>query len=219
MNASSPRIPGFLRAAALLVLATGVAGLAQAQTLGRAPGSENGITLYGGYRAGGNFTEATTGQDVRVGSFASFAIAVDIALEPLKQVELFYSRQKTDLSSGAFLVSTNSIPLTIEYYHLGGTAFFETMSSGPYVVGGIGATVFRPDGPGLTSETKPSMNLGFGYMLPLRRDIGVRFEARGYATLIDSTGGMFCSNSSCLVSIKGTALYQGEALVGMTGRF
>jgi hypothetical protein len=63
------------------------------------------------------------------------------------------------------------------------------------------------------------MNLGFGYMLPLRRDIGVRFEARGYATLIDSTGGMFCSNSSCLVSIKGTALYQGEALVGMTGRF
>jgi hypothetical protein len=210
------------RAAALLALVTvltSAAGLAQAQTLGHAAGSENGITLYGGYRAGGNFTETTTGQDVRVGSFASFALAVDIALEPRKQVQLFYSRQKTDLSSGAFLVATSSIPLTIEYYHIGGTAFFETMSSGPYVVGGIGATVFRPSGPGLTSETKPSMNLGFGYMLPLEHHLGVRFEARGYATLIDSTGGMFCSNNSCLISIKGTTLYQAEALVGLTGRF
>lgn len=221
MNASFPNFPRLLRAAALLALAgiwTG-AGPAQAQSLGHAAGSENGITLYGGYRAGGNFTETTTGQDVRVDSFASIALAVDIALEPGKQVQLFYSRQKTDLSSGAFLVSTSSIPLTIEYFHIGGTSFFETMSSGPYVVGGIGATVFRPEGPGLTSETKPSMNLGFGYMLPLAHSLGARFEARGYATLIDSTGGLFCSNNSCLVSIKGTALYQGEVLVGLTGRF
>lgn len=204
----------------VLLLWTGSAGLAQAQTaLGRAPGSENGFTLYGGYRAGGNFTETTTGQDVRVGSSASFALAVDIALEPLKQVQLFYGRQKTELSSGAFLVATGGVPLAIEYFHLGGTAFFEAMSSGPYVVGGIGATVFRPEGPGLTHETKPSMNLGFGYMLPLAHNLGVRFEARGYATLIDSSGGMFCSNNSCLVSIKGTTLYQGEALVGLTGRF
>lgn len=221
MKALFPRIPS-LRTATLLSLAAAwavAAGLAQAQTLGRAAGSENGVTLYGGYRAGGTFTETTTEQEVRVGSFASIALAVDIALEPGKQVQLFYSRQKTDLSSGAFLVSTNSIPLTIEYYHIGGTAFFQAISNGPYVVGGIGATVFRPEGPGLTSETKPSMNLGFGYMLPLGRDFGARFEARGYATLIESTGGLFCSNNSCLVSIKGTTLYQAEALVGLTGRF
>src|SRR5882724_1861763 len=152
------------RAAALFALAslsTCASGLAQAQPLGHAAGSENGLTLYGGYRAGGTLTETTTGQDVRVGSHASFALALDISLEPLKQLQLFYSRQKTDLSSGAFLVSTSSIPLTIEYYHLGGTAFFESMSNGPYVVGGIGATVFRPEGPGLTSETKPSINVGF----------------------------------------------------------
>ncbi len=211
-----------LGASALFVLAlfgAGTAGLARAQTLGAAAGSENGITLYGGYRGGGNFTEATTGQDVRVGSTASFAFALDIALEPLKQVQLFYGRQNTDLSSGAFLVSTSSIPLTIEYFHIGGTAFFDKISSGGYAVGGIGATLFTPKGPGLTTETKPSMNFGFGYMLPLGHGLGVRFEARGYATLIDSSGGMFCSNNSCLVSIKGTTLFQGEALVGLTGRF
>lgn len=218
MNALLPR---FFHAAALLALvtvSTGVAGLAQAQTLGRVDGSENGFTLYGGYRGGGNFTDATTDQDVRVGSTGTFGLALDIALEPLKQMQIFYSRQNTDLSSGAFLAATSSIPLRIEYFHLGGTAFFERMSSGGYVVGGIGATVFTPNGPGLTTETKPSINFGFGYMLPLGPHLGMRFEARGYATLIDSTGGFFCS-SGCVVSIKGTALYQGEALVGLTGRF
>lgn len=222
MNASLPRNSRRVGAAALIAMASlwiGAAGSARAQTLGAVAGSENGITLYGGYRAGGNFTETTTGQDVRVGSFASIALAVDIALEPGKQLQLFYSRQKTDLSSGAFLVATSSIPLTIEYYHLGGTVFFETMSRGAYAVGGIGATQFRPEGPGLTSETRPSINFGFGYMLPLAHHFGMRFEARGYATLIDSSGGMFCANNSCLVSIKGTTLYQGEALVGLTGRF
>ena len=155
---------------------------------------------------------------MRVGSTGNFGLALDIALEPLKQVQIFYSRQNTELSSGAFLVSTGSIPLRIEYFHLGGTVFFDKMSSGGYAVGGIGATLFTPNGPGLTSEIKPSINFGFGYMLPLGRNLGVRFEARGYATLINSTGGFFCSGG-CVVSIKGDALYQGEALVGLTGRF
>lgn len=210
-----------VRASVLLAvtsLSAGFAALAQAQTLGSAEGSENGFTLYGGHRAGGNFSDATTGQDVKVGSARTFAIAVDIALEPQKQIQLFYSRQNTDLSSGAFLASTGSIPLRIEYFHIGGTAFFDNVGSGGYAVGGIGATVFTPMGPGLTSETKPSINVGFGYMLPLGRHLGARFEARGYATLIDSTGGLFCS-SGCTVSIKGTALYQAEAMVGLTGRF
>jgi len=221
MNALFPRIPCLFRAAllALAAVSAGVAGLAQAQALGRVDGSENGLTLYGGYRGGGNFSDATTDQDVRVGSTGTFGLAVDIAYEPLKQVQIFFSRQNTELSSGAFLVATGSIPLRIEYFHLGGTAFFDKMSSGGYAVGGVGATLFTPNGPGLTTETKPSINFGFGYMLPLGPHLGVRFEARGYATLVDSSGGLFCNNSSCVVSIKGGALYQGEALIGLTGRF
>jgi len=203
---------------AVASLSAGTAALARAQDLGRVEGSENALTLYGGYRGGGDFSDATTGQDIRVGSTGTFGLALDIALEPLKQLQIFYSRQSTDLSSGAFLTSTGSIPLRIEYFHLGGTAFFDKMSSGGYAVGGVGATLFTPNGPGLTTETKPSINFGFGYMLPLGRSLGVRFEARGYATLIDSTGGFFCS-SGCVVSIKGTALYQGEALIGLSGRF
>jgi hypothetical protein len=108
----------------------------------------------------------------------------------------------------------------MEYYHIGGTYFFERTSRGGYVVGGIGATRANPGLSGLSSETKASMNLGVGFMLPLGDRLGLRFEARGYATLLNNNGSLFCgSNSGCVVSINGTALYQGEVLVGLSGRF
>jgi hypothetical protein len=57
-------------------------------------------------------------------------------------------------------------------------------------------------------------------MLPIVPGLGVRLEVRGYATWIDSTGGLFCkSGGGCAVSIKGSALYQGEGLIGVTARF
>ena len=67
---------------------------------------------------------------------------------------------------------------------------------------------------------EPSINLGVGYLLPIGRNLGLRFEARGYATLLNNSSSMFCgSNAGCVVSIQGTALYQGEALIGLSGRF
>jgi len=183
---------------------------------------ENGVTLYGGYRMGGDLTDTTTGAGVSVKDASSYALAVDIGIEPRKQVQLFYSSQKTELTSSGFSPTLGKLALTMEYYHIGGTYFWEPGSrgTGGYVVGGIGATVARPDYAGLNSEAKPSINLGFGFMLPLGSSLGLRFEARGYATLLNNDGGFFCgSNTGCVVSISGTALYQGEVLAGLTGRF
>ena len=74
--------------------------------------------------------------------------------------------------------------------------------------------------PGTAVETKPSANIGFGYMVPIAPGLGLRLEARGYATFINSSGGMFCKGGSgCAVSIKGDTLYQGEGLIGLTARF
>jgi hypothetical protein len=57
-------------------------------------------------------------------------------------------------------------------------------------------------------------------MVPIVPGLGLRFEVRGYATWIDSTGGLFCrSTAGCAVSIKGNAFYQGEGLIGLTARF
>ncbi len=168
-------------------------GMAQAQGMGGASqAAESGVTAYGGYRSSSSLTETTTGQNVNVNTGASYALAVDIGLDRNRQVEIFYGRQKTGLTSGGFSAAANNLPLTIEYLHVGGTNFFEGLGKGVYLVGGIGVTLLRPDRAGLSSETKPSINLGVGYLVPIGRN---------------------------LVSIQGTALYQGEALIGLSGRF
>jgi hypothetical protein len=206
-----------LRPLLAVVLFAG-AKLAQAQAPERPPGSENAFTLYGGFRGGGDLTEATTGGDLHVDLTPSFALAFDLAFEDRKQLQVFYSHQKTSLSAVGPPAST-LFPLTIEYLHVGGSAFLDEAGGG-YAVAGVGATRFTPDSPGLGAETKPSISVGFGYMIPIVPGLGLRFEVRGYATLIDSTGGLFCKNSSgCAFSIKGNALYQGEGLIGLAARF
>ena len=48
--------------------------------------------------------------------------------------------------------------------------------------------------------------------------LALRAELRGYATLINSSGSFFCSGG-CVVSLKGDALVQGAALLGLSMRF
>jgi hypothetical protein len=62
------------------------------------------------------------------------------------------------------------------------------------------------------------MNLGIGYQLPLGERVALRFEARGYATLVDSDSALFCSGG-CVVSIKGDTVTQGDILLGLTFRY
>jgi hypothetical protein len=210
----------FLRAS--LLLAALCPATANAQTLGRVPGSESGVTLFGGFRSGGDLAEATTGQDLHVDTTPSFAVALDLAFEERKQLQLFYSRQKTQLTPATVPapVVVDRIPLRIEYLHFGGTAFFEETGDRGYASAGVGATRLTPDSPGFAPETKPSLSIAFGYMTPIVPGLALRLELRGYATWVDSKGGLFCRNGGgCAVSIKGDALYQGEGLIGLTARF
>jgi hypothetical protein len=182
------------------------------------PVKENSVTVYGGYRFGGTLTEATTNTSIDLKNDTSAALAVDIGLDAQTQIQLFYSRQNTALTSGAFSPQVNNIDLTLHNYHIGGTYFFDRVGQGLYVMGGIGGTTARPDRAGLNSETFLSGNLGIGWMVPLGRHAGLRFEARGYGILVNNNSALFCSGG-CVVSIKGDAIYQGEALVGLSIRF
>lgn len=190
---------------------------AQAQTP-PAKTKESSVTVYGGYRFGGSLTDANTGATVNLKDDASAALAIDIGLDRQTQLQLFYSYQNTALSSGSFSPQVNNFGLTLHNYHIGGTYFLAEAGRGLYFMGGIGATTATPDLAGLNSETFFSGNLGIGWMVPLGKHVGLRFEARGYGILIDNDSAMFCSGG-CVVSIKGDTLTYGEALVGLSIRF
>src|SRR3954464_129265 len=177
------------------------------------------VTVYGGYRGGGHFTDANTSETLSLESNGSVSMAFDLPLDDARQYQVFASYQHTNLSlDSTLLTGSNKLSMDVGYLHFGGSYFWEgEVSKGGYLVGGIGATMFNP-GQGLKTELYPSINIGVGYQLPLGETIAMRIEARCYATLVNSQSGVFCSGG-CVVSIKGDTITQGEALLGLTARF
>ena len=184
---------------------------------GAAEAGDNAITLYGGWRAGGDFTEVASGRNVSLDSSGVGALSLDFALDASRQWQLYLSHQKTQLALDP--AGASPLPLTVTYLHLGGTVFFDgPVGRGPYVVGGLGLTALQPGLAGYSKELRPSMNLGLGYQVPLGESLALRFEARGYATLVSSSGQIFCSGG-CVLAVKGSALTQVDALLGLSLRF
>lgn len=180
---------------------------------------EYAVTVYGGYRGGGSFTDANTGQGLALESNGAVSLALDLPCDAARQYQIFVSQQRTNLSlDTAASAGSNRLPMDIYYLHIGGTFFFDgEVGKGAYVVGGLGATLFNP-GQGYKSELYPSINVGLGYQWPLGSTLAVRVEARGYGTLVNSSGGVFCSGG-CVVSIKGDSVGQGELMLGLSARF
>lgn len=173
-------------------------------------------TAFGGYAVSEGIDNDTSGERASVKSGVAFGVAADFDLDSSRQLQLFYGQQNTTLNPGG---GQPRFDFDVRYLHLGGTYFFEgPIGRGPYAVGGVGVTHFSPDLGGLQSETKASLNVGFGYLWPLGRAVAVRAEARAFVTLLNDSGGLFCSGG-CTVVLRGDAFVQGQAMVGLTARF
>jgi hypothetical protein len=185
-----------------------------------APKNSSSFTVYGGDRFAGSVTDSTTDSTINLQNGSSLALALDIGLDQNNQVEVFYSQQNSALASGVFSSKANNIGLTLYNYQIGGTDFIEEVGRGLYVVGGLGGTTVKPDRSGLNSETFFSGNVGIGWMVPIGAHVGLRFEARGYGILLNNKSAVFCGGAAgCTVVIKGNAVFQGEALAGISARF
>ena len=195
-----------LGAAALLTLAAAAPAAAQ-----------NSLAIYGGYRGGGSFEQDASPQAaIDIKSSASGALAFNFAVDAARQGQVFVSYQSTDLEASS---TTPKLPLTITYLHFGGTNYFEgAIGRGAYVAGGIGATWMSPSLNGLSSEVRPSLNLGLGFEWPISGALSFKAELRGYFTLINSNSSLFCSGG-CVVAIKGDGLTQVEGLLGLNLAF
>lgn len=195
-----------LAATALLALATAAPAAAQSS-----------FAVYGGYRGGGSFEQDShPSSSIDMKSSASGALAFNFGVDAARQGQVFVSYQSTDLEASS---STPKVPLSITYLHFGGTNYFEgAIGRGAYVAGGIGATWMSPSLSGLSSEVRPSLNLGLGFEWPITGALSLKAELRGYFTLINSNSSLFCSGG-CVVAIKGDGLTQVEGLVGLNLAF
>jgi len=180
---------------------------------------DKAFTVYMGYRDGGRFSDSDSEEGIELKGSGALSVALDLGIDGSRAYQIFLSQQRTDLDfNNTPSASGESISMDVTYLHIGGTYFWNGgRGHGPYAVGGLGVTYYAP-GSGYDSELRPSLNLGIGYEQPLSKQFSLRFEARGYGTFVNSSGGFFCSGG-CVVSISADVVGQGEVMMGLSAHF
>jgi hypothetical protein len=195
--------------------------------------AEQTVVAFGGWRSGSGF-EAADGTPLELRSAGAASLAWEWPFDAGRRVQAFVSRQSTHLRLGPAAASAQApqeLPLEVSYLHLGGTNYVDgRRGEGAYVSGGLGLTHMSPRLAGLSARWRWSLGLGLGYEWPLATaraaapgaggtsGLSLRAELRGYATLVRSAGSFFC-DGGCTVQIRGDALVQLEAMVGLAYSF
>jgi len=178
------------------------------------------VTPFIAYRSGGEFQADTINpnEDVQIDESEAYGVAVNIPLTPWSQIELMADFQSSNFQGGndIFVPDQSLGDVDVAYYHVGFLVQGDHPKVQPFGVISLGATNINPDLPGLDSETKFSTSFGGGVKLFFSRNVGMRFEGRGFYTLLDRNDG-FDDCNYCYDYTND--LWQGEIRAGLIMRF
>lgn len=185
-------------------------------TVSAVDAQEYEITPFVGWRASDSLEEVDTGTTIKLDETRSYGLLLSLKQDPEVSYDFLFSRQNTQLQPDSPTGSTES--LRLDYYQIGGTVFYDYARLHPFATGGLGATHISPANNAFSSETKFSLSLGGGLKIPLTQHVGLRFEARGYGTVVGSSGAILCSGG-CVVKFNGSLFLQFEASAGLSVAF
>jgi opacity protein-like surface antigen len=169
-----------------------------------------------GYRFGGGLEDLDTQQTNEFNEGADWGIILGRTAGENRRYELLYSQQETRLADTTD--PNNAFDMKVHYLHLGGTVDISRNQFIPYVSGGLGVMHLHPSGSGLDDETRFSLSLGGGLKWYPTDSLGLRFEVRGYGTLTEGEGRLFC-DSGCNLRFSGDMMSQFETNLGLIFRF
>lgn len=171
------------------------------------------IAPFAGYGFGGDFRVVNTGEDLNADEGSVYGLTVDWGATAT-QYEFFFSHQATELTGGGDLTPQEALTdLDITYAHIGGLLNFGEGRVKPFFGGGLGITHFSPRD--YDSETRFSMSLGGGAKLFVTKNIGLRFEGRGLATLVDSAAWIHSGGGGTQIAIVGDVFWQFQLNAGL----
>lgn len=202
---------GFRRVWLVGLLVLLAAGTGQAQ--------DRSLTVMGGYQFGGEFEDEATGDEVELDETPNFTVLLNLPYELDTEFEYVFSRQATSLQASGQFSGDELFDLDVYYLHVGGIALVNPDRVEPYVSGSLGLTHMRPSDSGLDSETRFSLSLGGGVRVPLGERLALRFDLRGFVTMLNGGGSLFCTDGNCNVRIVSDGFLQYAASAGIAFRF
>ena len=177
------------------------------------------VAPFIGHRYGGSFQDANTLSGFELADANSFGLLLDFDTEPDKQIEVFLSRQDTQLTTAGTFTGNPLFKLSIDYYHIGGLYLLPAEGlMHPFVSGTMGLTRMVPKRADLTTENRLSLSLGGGAKFYFSRSVGVRFDVRAIYTMLNADTAVFCSGG-CTIMVRGNGFVQMEAGATLLMRF
>ena len=176
------------------------------------------LTPFGGYIFGGGIS--TTDGEIRLADSGNFGVIVGIPMIrfPGAEFELSYTRQPTEAtrSGGSFEGDEKLFDLAVEFWQAGILQEFAHASSArPFALITLGATAYKPEGEGLSDEWLFSLAVAGGAKYMFHEHLGLRFQARGLWSFVNSSTSFLCGGGGCLISVTGNTVFQVDFTAGL----
>jgi opacity protein-like surface antigen len=175
------------------------------------------LTPVAGYRLNGDFDARSSDAfdrdlNVEVEESPVFGVIFDIPLAPYWQLELLANRQESSfiVDPGLLEPETELGDVTLTYLHAGIVLQWGLGQVNPFLTASAGLARIDPKFRNLDADNRFSASFGGGVKIFFADNVGLRLEARGYWTDLD-TG--FDDRFDRYDS--GDGLYQGEGSVGL----
>ena len=172
-----------------------------------------GISPFYGYGFGGEVQDAITDAKYRLQDSPAYGLILDYApLGYFGRFEVIWSHQE----SGVDFQGNNGlgkVDVTIDVAQVGGECEYGFDRLRGYVAAHAGATHFSTDGHG--ENTQFSFSIGGGVKAFLTRNLYLRADIRGFATVTHAEGGFIFANGITVATFSGTALWQGQVSAGI----
>ncbi|MBI5040218.1 MAG: outer membrane beta-barrel protein [Gammaproteobacteria bacterium] len=190
-------------------------------TVHAAQNTEHGIeiTPMVGYRSGGSFEDPATQETLDLDEGPSSGLVINIDHDANTQWEFVYSHQETELQLGPTFSGNRQFDLNVDYLAAGGAYVWRDARVQPYISATVGIAYLDPQDSTYDAETRFLLQLAGGYKYFVSPNLGLRIEARGYATMMDTDAEVFCGNGACVARIQSSGFGQVEINAGMNLRF
>ncbi|HZF12773.1 MAG TPA: outer membrane beta-barrel protein [Thermoanaerobaculia bacterium] len=176
------------------------------------------ITPTAGYRFTGSVTAydnegVRQGRDLKVDSGGMYGVTFDVPIGYRWQLEFMANHQSTSfqLDRGIFTPRTDLGDVDLDYYQVGLAYNWGRGQVNPFFGGSVGISNIKPKLSAVPSDNHFAGTLFGGVKVFFNRNVGLRLEARGYWSNIDTginTGGHQSNRNN-------EALYQGEGSAGL----
>jgi hypothetical protein len=167
---------------------------------------------FAGFRTGGSLAN-NADELLELDGGTSYGGVIDVNLHKGNfKLEALYSHNQSGIKLDQF-VSGSSLDIAIDYIQAGILQETGNEKTRFYASVLLGATLFRPTA--FDSVTKFSFSVGGGLKIFLGKNVGLRLDARAFATPTEASAGAVCGNGTCLLNFSGSILWQGDFTGGV----